>query len=85
MASGVPSVATDSGGSAEIISDGETGYLVPVGDSRALADAVCRILEDEETGFKMGKEAQNVVRKKYDWKWKIREYETFYASQIKRQ
>jgi hypothetical protein len=42
-------------------------------------------LEDEETGFKMGKEAQNVVRKKYDWKWKIREYETFYASQIKRQ
>lgn len=46
MACGVPCVATDAGGSAEVL--GETGRLVAVGDDRALASAVEELLAEPE-------------------------------------
>jgi glycosyltransferase involved in cell wall biosynthesis len=45
-ASGVPVVATAAGGVPEIVSDGETGLLAPIGDSGALADRARRVLGD---------------------------------------
>jgi glycosyltransferase involved in cell wall biosynthesis len=49
MALGVPVVATDCpSGPGEIISDGENGFLVPVGDARALADRFTTLLADDE-------------------------------------
>jgi glycosyltransferase involved in cell wall biosynthesis len=47
LASGVPVVATRSGGPEEIISDGVNGLLVPTGDAAAIANAVNRLLEDQ--------------------------------------
>ena len=44
QASGVPVVTTDVGGSAEIVRDGHTGFLVPPGDAPALAAALARAL-----------------------------------------
>ena len=46
-AAGVPIVATDVGGTSEIVVDGVTGRLVPHRDPRALADAAIAILTDE--------------------------------------
>lgn len=47
MACGTPVVATDCpSGPGEIITDGESGLLVPVGDDVRLAEAVIRLLED---------------------------------------
>jgi glycosyltransferase involved in cell wall biosynthesis len=46
MASGLPVVATDVGGIAEVIRDGTEGVLVPSEDAPALADAVCKVLSD---------------------------------------
>lgn len=42
----VPVVASAVGGMPEYVTQGKTGLLVPVGDPRAVADAVCRILSD---------------------------------------
>ena len=48
MASGAPVVSTDCpSGPNEIISSGENGVLVPVGDSQALADGILSLLDDE--------------------------------------
>jgi glycosyltransferase involved in cell wall biosynthesis len=47
-ASGVPVVATDVGGTAEIVIDGMTGRLVPPRDSKGLATAVIGLLQDRE-------------------------------------
>jgi glycosyltransferase involved in cell wall biosynthesis len=47
MAAGVPVVATDSGGTSELIGGG-AGLLVPVGDVDALADALRGIVSDQE-------------------------------------
>ena len=47
LAVGTPVIATDVGGVAEVVHDGENGLLVPAGDAAALADAVRRYFADE--------------------------------------
>jgi glycosyltransferase involved in cell wall biosynthesis len=46
MFAGCPVVATNVGGSAEVIRDGETGLLVPPADAQRLAEALERVLHD---------------------------------------
>lgn len=46
MASGTAIVATDSGGTPEIVRDGREGLLVPPCDARALAEAIGRVIGD---------------------------------------
>ena len=55
MATGLPCVVTDAGGSAEPIIEGETGYVVPIGDAQAMADRVLQILADHELRLSLGK------------------------------
>lgn len=53
MAAGTPVVATSTGGTGEIITDGETGLLFPPDDSKKLAQAVIRILTDQKLAGKL--------------------------------
>jgi glycosyltransferase involved in cell wall biosynthesis len=46
MASGLPVVATRSGGIPDVVTDGTTGLLVPERDPEALATAAARLLDD---------------------------------------
>lgn len=48
MAAGTPVVATNTGGTVEIITDGETGLLFPPGDPIKLAQAVIKVLTDDK-------------------------------------
>jgi glycosyltransferase involved in cell wall biosynthesis len=52
LASGVPQVATDVGGTAEAVT-AETGVLVPPRDPAALAEAVIALLRDPERRARM--------------------------------
>ena len=45
MASGTPVLAADVGGVSEVVTDGETGWLFPAGDPRALAARVATVAE----------------------------------------
>jgi glycosyltransferase involved in cell wall biosynthesis len=51
---GTAMVASDIGGISEVVIDGETGLLVPVGDSRRLAGAIERLLVDDQMLERMG-------------------------------
>jgi glycosyltransferase involved in cell wall biosynthesis len=55
MAAGKPVVATDGGGVPEIVNQGETGYLVPMGNPDALASAISSCFKDPRCAAAMGK------------------------------
>jgi glycosyltransferase involved in cell wall biosynthesis len=57
MAMGRPVVASRVGGLQEVVQDGETGLLVPAGDSAALASAMARLLHDRALRERMGSAA----------------------------
>jgi D-inositol-3-phosphate glycosyltransferase len=57
MACGTPVVATRVGGLQSTVRDGLTGYLVPEGDSAALADRLQVLLDDRATRDRLGREA----------------------------
>jgi glycosyltransferase involved in cell wall biosynthesis len=63
---GLPLVSTDIGAISEIVRDGETGLLVPVGDTGALAATLGRLAADPELRRRLGAEAQRVVRSDFD-------------------
>lgn len=54
MAAGLPVVATHVGGLPEVVDDGSTGMLVPPRDTRALAEAISRVLRDPILGRELG-------------------------------
>ena len=63
MVLGTPVISTDCpcGGPAMLIEDGENGLLVPVGDAYALADAMRRLLTDEELARKISENALKIA------------------------
>ena len=65
MASGRPVVATATEGAREIIEDGVTGLLVPVGDAEALAAAITGLLEDAQERKRLGARASEVARERF--------------------
>jgi glycosyltransferase involved in cell wall biosynthesis len=67
MSCGIPSIATDVEGSSEVITDGETGLLVPPRNPKRLADAILRLLEEEELRKRIGINARRHVVDNYDW------------------
>jgi glycosyltransferase involved in cell wall biosynthesis len=58
-AMGKPAIASNLGGPAELIVDGETGLLVPPANPAALADAICTLLDDPALANKMGDAGYN--------------------------
>jgi glycosyltransferase involved in cell wall biosynthesis len=55
---GKPVVCTDVGGNPELIQDGYNGFLVDVGDVKALADKISQILHDPHLASELGKNAR---------------------------
>lgn len=62
MAAGLPVVATDVGGSCELVRTGETGYLVPPRDPAALASAILHLWQEQPTAQRMAATAQSQIQ-----------------------
>ncbi len=65
MAAGLPVVAAASEGALEIIEDGVSGKLVPVGDPEALAQAINDLLDDPVECSRLGRNALLAARQRY--------------------
>lgn len=65
-ACGRPVVATQVGGTPEVVLDGITGLLVRPGDGEALAAAVCRLLDDPTARARMGTSARHRAEQLFD-------------------
>lgn len=75
---GKPIIATDIEGSREIISDGETGLLVPPADPAALAGAILRLLEDEDLRRRIAANARNRIPPAFSLKEMVARTERLY-------
>ncbi len=65
MAARLPVVATDCGGNNELARDGETGFVIPVGDAQALADRLIQLLRSPEQRSEMGATGRAVVETRH--------------------
>lgn len=65
MASGVPVVATATEGAREIVEDGVTGTITPIGDPEAMAAAIVSLLRDDERRAAFGKQAAARARERF--------------------
>jgi N-acetyl-alpha-D-glucosaminyl L-malate synthase BshA len=65
LSCGVPVVASAVGGLPEVIADGEVGFLRPVGDVAAMAEAVERLLDDEALRRRMGRAARRLAETRF--------------------
>ncbi len=66
MAASLPVITTRVGAIPEMVTDGETGVLVPAGDAEALRASILRLLERPELRARMGDAARRVVEAEYD-------------------
>jgi glycosyltransferase involved in cell wall biosynthesis len=84
MACGVPVVATDVADNAHIVPDGRVGFIVPLGDTAALADRVCRLLEDAPRRRALGEAARAWVQREFSSAALARKTEAVYEEQLRR-
>lgn len=84
LASGVPVVASDAGGLPEVVRDGVTGALRPVGDVDAMASAALEILEDRARWESMSAEAALDARLRFGEHAIVERYEALYRDAVDR-
>jgi L-malate glycosyltransferase len=84
MACGVPVVATATEGAREVVSDGLTGSIVPIGDVRALAAAISSLLEDDARRRELGARARDSARARFGLERMVEATERVYAEALGR-
>ena len=78
MATGLPVVATDVGGMAELVREGTDGYLVPPRDPNALAARLECLLADARAREEMGRQARTRVARDFTLDRQIDRFEALY-------
>jgi N-acetyl-alpha-D-glucosaminyl L-malate synthase BshA len=78
MACGVPVIGSDAGGLPEVVSHGETGYLLPVGDIEGMASRALELLRDPVLHKRMAQAARARVAQYFDSEKIVTQYEQVY-------
>ena len=84
MAAGRPSVVTDVGGNREVLTDGETGWMVPSQSPRPLADALEAALTQPAEARRRGDRAREVTLERRGIGAMVRRHEAFYRAALER-
>jgi glycosyltransferase involved in cell wall biosynthesis len=84
MAAGCPVVATHVGGLPDLISEGETGYLVPPGDASGLATAWLHVLQQLEMARRTGEAARKAAVERFSAQRLVTDMEQLYLELLGR-
>jgi glycosyltransferase involved in cell wall biosynthesis len=82
MAAGKPAISTNTSSMPEIIADGQTGYLVPVGDAEALANRTIELLQDSELRGQFGNAARRRAGELFTLERMIDQLENLFQREI---
>lgn len=80
LAAGRPMVATAVDGTPDVVLDGKTGLTVPPGDSNRMAEAICRLLGDEELRRSLAAAGRQHVLQSFSIEKFIQKTQEFYLS-----
>jgi glycosyltransferase involved in cell wall biosynthesis len=84
MVYGVPPIISDTGGSAELVVDGESGIVVQPGDSLAIARAVEGLYLDPALRQSMGRAARNRINEHFNVNQTVEQHHEFFRSILAR-
>ncbi len=76
----MPVITTDAVGCREVVDDGVNGYLVPVGESRSLAQKISQLMENRELYEKMAENARKKALAEFDIKSIVLEHQKLYTA-----
>jgi glycosyltransferase involved in cell wall biosynthesis len=84
MACGCPVVATDIPGCRELVMDGKSGFLVPVGRPDRLRDALQSLYENKGLLDEMGRRSRRIIEKDYTWDAVAHRIEDYYHEVLRK-
>jgi L-malate glycosyltransferase len=84
MACGLPCVASETGGNGELIENGRTGYLTPVGDPQAAAERILSLLRDPAGAQRMGQAGRRIVENEFSMQSMIHRLTVLYEGLLVR-
>jgi glycosyltransferase involved in cell wall biosynthesis len=82
MAHGLPVIGSNGGGVPELIVDGATGLLAPMGDAAGLARQLKRLFQEPEFARRMGREARERARREFSVARVARQVEEVYRRML---
>ncbi|MEZ8698422.1 glycosyltransferase family 4 protein [Vibrio lentus] len=78
MANGTTSVVTTTGGAPELVVDGETGYIVPTGDAKALGEAMDKLAQDKAKCITMSEAAKKRLDESFSSRVTVKKHLEFF-------
>jgi glycosyltransferase involved in cell wall biosynthesis len=84
MAAGAPTVATRVGGTPEALVHEQSGLLVAPGDSRAIADAVGRLLDNPAMANRLGQTARALIQDRFSVNQMVQSTQDLYSELLAR-
>jgi glycosyltransferase involved in cell wall biosynthesis len=83
MGAGRAVVVTDVGGAREVVTDGETGYLVASGDDEAMAARIISLLVEPERTRRMGERGRQLIEERFSSRAQLENTERLYEQLLK--
>lgn len=83
MSLGKPAVVTEFGGNPGVIKDGRNGFLVPIKDAAAMANAIEKLITDKPLYDKMTENAKRIYQTSFTAEVNTRRIENVYSSLVK--
>lgn len=80
QAIGRPIITTDSVGCKDTVIDGYNGFIIPIKDSKALAEALKKLIDNDEIRIKMGHNAREFATKKFNIQDVVKTHMRIYES-----
>lgn len=70
----LPVIGAYAGGVPDVIDDGENGYLIPFGDTAALAARIALLIDNPQLARRMGAAGREKVRRELTWEHKFNRF-----------
>jgi len=84
MVHGVPAIVSDTGGSAELVTNAESGFVVPPQNSQKISDAVLKLWKDSVLCEEMGQKGKQRIHNEFHTSQSAQQTKTYFENLVNR-